>query len=376
MDRLRTTIFVLALLLSACGPGTTQAPTVDTTPVHTVRPTDPPTAQATASPTSAPTPTSTKAPAASPTSAPTPTPLLDLPEGLIAFVGADGQLWLMEPDGSDRQRITTSAVYRPTWSPDGQLLGFKQRRWPAFYELDSGRTYTKTFGFPEGSFEMLGRVSWSPNGDYLVLDIGSSPERWLVIVEWATGEPIRELVAWGYAWSPDSKRLAFGQRHPLEKPISLGSGQSYDLAVWEVGQPEPYVVFEGSSEVLFSPVAWLADGRLLYGRSEWDEETRQASPGSRWTIVLDDGIGDPEPAQDIPPAFTLDCGGLWARLPAEFRDPQTTGGFSWSPDGQWVVFYAGGWPNWGIYLFNWEEGGEPRRLADGTYPAWQPLRDE
>lgn len=47
-------------------------------------------------------------------------------DGLIAFVGSDGNIWTIQPDGTGQQRLTTtfSNATDPTWSPDGSKLVF------------------------------------------------------------------------------------------------------------------------------------------------------------------------------------------------------------------------------------------------------------
>ncbi len=77
---------------------------------------------------------------------------------------------------------------------------------------------------------------------------------------------------------------------------------------------------------------------------------------------------DARPAQDIPLAY--DPQALLARLPAALRD--TAGAFSWSRDGRWVAFQAGGYPDLGIYLFDTQAGQAHLRLAGGTAPALRP----
>jgi len=89
-----------------------------------------------------------------------------------------------------------------------------------------------------------------------------------------------------------------------------------------------------------------------------------------WTVTLNDKSGEANPAKNIPPAYNRDA--VLARLPAEMQKP-STGSFSWSTDGRWVVFHAGEGTDNSIYIFNWEEGGQPIRLANGADPSWQPV---
>ena len=277
----------------------------------------------------------------------------------------------MEPGGQSRERLTTGGEARsPTWSPDGRTLAYvyqestDELRRAILYEMDD-RRHSHALGNPD---RYLRSLAWSPDGRYLLFDSGTGVAGRVVIVEVTTGRVIHELEAVGYTWSPDSGHLAVGQPQPLETPISVEGGDSVSLAVLEMGRQRPQVVFEGSSEVLYFPLAWLPDDRLLYDRLDWNEKT-QHGEHSRWMITLDGPVSTPQPATGIPPAFDREA--ILARLPKAFQDP-ATGSFSWSSDGRWLVFHAGEWPDMGVYLLDWEEGEQPHRLADGAWPAWQP----
>ncbi len=300
----------------------------------------------------------------------TATPVVPPPEGLIAFIGPDRQLWLMGTDGRDQQKLTMNGqVLSLAWSPDGQTLahvssqrgngGFRQAM---LYHVDD--RHEEPIGPPD---ESLYSLAWSPVGHYLLLDSGTGMVRSVAIIDMMTHQVIHRLAAVQYAWSPDGKRLAFGQPRPLETPIPIESGDSVSLAVLEIGQQGPRVVFEGSAKVFYILHAWLPDGRLFYERLDWDENTRQDT-GSLWTVMIDNTVGEPQPAMNIPPQFDREA--VLARLPQEFQNP-ATGSFSWSPDGRWLVFHAGKGPQMGIYLLDWDEGKQPLYLTEGTWPAWQ-----
>jgi len=296
-----------------------------------------------------------------------------VPPGVIAFIGADKQLWLMHPDGHNQQRLTTDGeAMSPAWSPDGQTLayvyheeGSKVQQAHLYNPLNRTDSLITVVSDP-----MLVLVNWSPNNRYLALDVGCCFERRLNIVEISGGQIVDELNVFNYAWSPNGDRLVFGLRTPLEAPISVEPGDSVSLAVIQVGQgQQPQVVFEGTHQALYFPLAWLHDGRVLYDQLDWDEST-QTGDRALWTVTFNGERSEPKPAKNIPPAYNRDA--VLARLPTEMQKPGT-GSFSWSTDGRWVVFHAGEEAEKGIYLFNWEEGGQPRRLADGADPSWQPV---
>jgi len=306
---------------------------------------------------------------------PSPLPTPQVPPGLIAFTRYDAdkreQVWFMDLAGHHQRRLTLAGEsMRPAWSPNGRLLAYVYREegdkeWQA--QLYDPR-YQTDRPIEAVSDEMLASVEWSPNSRYLVLDTGTSIARELYIIDVSTGHIVDELVAYGYAWSPDSNRLVFGLLMPQVTPIvDIEVNGSLSLAVMEVGRGQPpQVVVTGTAQMLYFPRAWLPDGRVLYVPLQLDREEDEVA---LWTIALDGERGEPQPAANIPPAYDRDA--VLARLPAEMQRPDT-GSFSWSTDGRWVVFHAGEGADKSIYLFDWAGGGQPRRLADGAYPSWQP----
>jgi Tol biopolymer transport system component len=299
------------------------------------------------------------------------------PSGSIAFIDLDGQLVLTDPHGRDQQLLTTEGqAMSPAWSPDGQMLayvyqekGSKERR-AHLYDTSNEMDHP----IEAVSDPRLSLINWSPDGRYLILDVGCCLKRELHIVRLADEQIVANLSALNYAWSPDGDRLVIGLREPLETPIPVEPGDSVSLGIVEIeqGKPQRHIVLTGTNQILYFPLGWLSDGRVLYDRLDWNEST-QTGDHTLWTIALDDTTRQPEPATDVPPIYDRDA--VLTRLPIEMQKP-STGSFSWSPDGQWVAFHAGEEADKSVYLFNWEEGEEPQHLVDGTDPSWRPAAAE
>ncbi|MGQ9684619.1 MAG: hypothetical protein ACUVX9_19015, partial [Anaerolineae bacterium] len=252
------------------------------------------------------------------------------PGAEIAFLDADGRLWLLGLDGSRRTQLTTEGrAAARAWSPDGSTLAY------GLSTAASGPWLLMLCNPESQGLEVLAQfdqpiaaLAWSPDGSNLAIECGTSIAGSLDVLEVSSGRVLHhQAIVGGCAWSPDGSRLVFGLRRPLDKPISIETGDSISLAVLEIGQAEPQTILEGTSQALYLPKAWLPDGRVLYQRLDWDEQA-QTGEWTLWTVRLRDGAGDPEPAHDLPLAY--DAPALLARLPGEFQDPATTAEFSWS----------------------------------------------
>ena len=167
------------MLLGACGGGREPAPTL--TIVQT------PTAAAEPVVRLEPTPTPTASP--TPTSAPTATPMTPsetrtTEENRIAFVGLEGQIYTVDPDGSHPRRISpeTGNFTWPTWSPDARSLVFA-----GVVEDEGGDFRISLFAF----------------------DADTNMVRELYVGEPGMVGLLAERVVHYPLWSPDGTRVAF-----------------------------------------------------------------------------------------------------------------------------------------------------------------------
>lgn len=145
----------------------------------------------------------------------------------VAYVSfPDGALWKADRDGGDRVQLVdgTDSIYNPQWSPNS-----KQIVYPATP--------------PDGHVGM-----------YLISADGGKPQRLLPAETANMGDP---------NWSPDGKRVLFGQGF---FPTASGERNPGDLRILDLGTGQVSVV-PGSSN-MWSP-RWSSDGRYIVAK--WRE---------------------------------------------------------------------------------------------------------
>ncbi|MCH7697520.1 MAG: PD40 domain-containing protein [Chloroflexi bacterium] len=183
----------------------------------------------------------------------------------LSYLDADGTLWLVNADGSERRKLLDDAecgrFSNFEWSPDGQTLVCWSGGQEGRVEVrDSSGGLLATFVVSD----LLG-VHWSPNSEafgYLYLDRvsleGVSEEAYyFVVVEGSNisdmisfdiSSPMFGQASYGFPlWSPDGNRIAF------HGPLAGNSTFITDLVdgTRRTFDPNDY------------PLAWALDGRAL-----------------------------------------------------------------------------------------------------------------
>jgi Tol biopolymer transport system component len=275
--------------------------------------------------------------------------------GLIAFSSTRdtlsqevvlAQISVMNPDGSNRIRLTTSEGddNDPAWSPDGTKIAFSSTRdggGPAMmgvpaeiYVMNADGSNPTRLTIDGGNDE----PAWSPDGTriaftkykdgsadiYVMGADGSNPTR-LTTADVTDDEP---------AWSPDGTKIVFSS--------SRGTGVD-EIHIMNADGSNPIVVT--SSEGAFDDDAptWSPDGAKIAFSSNREGQTEifVVDPdGTNLTRLTTDGGLDP----------------------------------AWSPDGTQIVFEAG----YEIATMN-ADGTEltprsdPPDMAMDLEPDWQPV---
>jgi hypothetical protein len=257
-----------------------------------------------------------------PTPTPTVTPTIVAPgEGKIIFVGQDGAIRVINPDGSGETRLTDGSAQDlyPAWSPDGRRIAFSRNF--KIYIMDAdGSNQTR---LTNTNNQEVG-PDWSPDGQQIIFSLFESPGKSGIYVMNTDGSGLTRLADGGWpAWSPDGQRIAFSR-----DPFGL------------------YVVnVDGSGLTRLSNegtwLDWSPDGEQI-------AFTSSRHGNQEIYVVNADGSG-------------------LTRLTNQPEDDQFP---TWSPDGQQIAFGSlrdGG--GWHIYVMA-ADGSGLTLLASGSEPAW------
>lgn len=349
----------------------------------------------------------------------------------IAYVGQDGNLWMVDlqdlvapvaitqdaipwpSDGSQAETIINYCC--SAWSFDGKYLAFQREQGT----LGNDRGYTFTYDlmlyeFDTGSVRTLlenqqtSGFAWSPVDSLLAyalpVDMGYFTARgqvdaslakgiWAVDVEggvpFEVVRPEKGLHLVNPVWSPDGRFIGFEEVLYMEGRGDFGY---YDLRDAYIGSGEPlgnYAWTPDGETLVYDTQTYVANGtERIFQRPRLGGEPQPVSPeyepgyshqpavspqGDRVAYLAEvDGVETGR--------FTLFVVPLSGEAgdPALLGRPQELGRFeqqafdlAWSPDGAYVYLVAGPYPDQGVVVIH-VDSGETLTVAPGMYPAWRP----
>lgn len=218
------------------------------------------------------------------------------PSELIAYIGTEGDLYTVAPDGTGTTRLTQlggpeeqskrSVHFWPTWSPDGRRIASvrldvedDEPAGAGLYLFAPGLAAPKQLFSAEGSLPFF--VSWAPDGRALAVLSREDGQVSLRVVG-AEGGAAEAAVARGnplyLAWSGDSATLAAHVDGDADSgrvsllPMPRYSASERDLAL---------------RPTAFRAPAYMADGSLLVGGPGGVLSVPAAGGAPRTVVALD-----------------------------------------------------------------------------------------
>jgi Tol biopolymer transport system component len=273
--------------------------------------------------------------------------------GRIAYV-SNGNLWTIEPDGTDARKLTSGLpgfALQPSWSPDGMQLVFVvesyQDAQPAtkggdfdLYEIaadGSGLTRLTTDG---QNFQ----PSWSPDGTHIAYSHATAQGAQDIWVANADGShPVQLTQERGSAldlspsWSPDGSEILFVSNR-------TNNTQIYAMNADGTG------------------MAQLTEDAAFHANPVY-------SPGGTQIAFASD-IGTPG-------LYVMDANGSDVRQLTHDLQPGPLS-LTWSPDGRWIAYTSSPEGNGNIALYVLDPAtGQMTRIVDVGQvccPAWQRIQ--
>ncbi len=373
------------------------------------------------------TPQPTGTPGLKPTPTPTAVPIITATTSgpALAFV-RDGDVWLINADGSDERRLTQwgdverySGAVR--WAPTGDLIAALRSSLPPAVESEYRVTVIDLVGNTVLDIPDAGTVTWLPSGLLAYASPSGWGDDWTVVD--LHGKELQKLSdAWLPSWSPDESKIAYGRivdevgLYPAAVPVVLSVATG---GAWEV---DPV----SQSAARLGPPTFSPDGRWLsYQYDLFDVATHEKrplpglqvswSPDSRYlTLLLGErydrlAVYDVEkesvvwqddflfPATDAPPALAVQ--GTWSPDGTRFLYLQSavnpkgdetrvveiaTGRVDTLRDVEWPISISAGgrhiaystgryWPLGGELWVVEMDGTGRTRLPGGVDPTWRPV---
>lgn len=346
----------------------------------------------------------------------------------IAFVGSDGNVYLVRTDGTQRTPITTDArpgyqndqtpegsieYFRPQWSPNGKMLAF-MRQTAHIEPSDQSRKTAETIVV----YDMLNKTqrgvldgfpvfAWKPNSDGFVyhgMTNQFGPGGWQQPVTGIfqfnldSGEsaplvnPPGKLPLFSPAYSANGRYLTFNM-----PPYTEGMGyfgyydfqegvfRSWETPEQEVGHHSwpadaSFIIFDKNTyavqpenriwraDPLFQNATAISPERGSNFAFYWPE----VSPDGRLVAALGVTFNQPLVSYSL---WVMNSDGSEPHEVVSMEEPAQIFMFSWSPDSRKLLVPAGQWEQQTIYLV--DAGSDSKTpIAEGHDPAWQPVAVE
>jgi Tol biopolymer transport system component len=218
--------------------------------------------------------------------------------GTIAFSTQEGDIWVMDADGSRRRQVTDAGGFDfdPSFSPDGKRIVFRTTR--GKYLPDPGGTGVEGISVVDADGSNGHQIQpkrgglfpdWSPDGTKIALSSLQTDGDESIFVVNPDGSGLADLGASGGSgecseWSPDGSKIMY---------CSNNGANEFDVWVMDADGSHKSRLTDAPDNDY--PGAWSADGRQIAFSSERDGNSEvyvMNADGSDQTRLTDSPNGE------------------------------------------------------------------------------------
>jgi Tol biopolymer transport system component len=291
--------------------------------------------------------------------------LLERKSGLIAYIGNDGNVYVIDQSGASRFQLTNdittknqnAALYRlPTWSRDSSSLAFMRHERAGenlISEIFIARPKEETVQKIFSGYDFTIYLNWSPDNTHLGLLTSAPNGQNIIFQSLPIDNSEKKILDTGnpfyWSWAPDGKTMLVHKNGLAESPQQLAFLKD------EAGEIIEFVL--DAPPASFQAPAWSPSGEYILISTRSTDSTQQ--------IILTDSSGaNPQVIADV----KLNAAFAWAPDSEQFAyilsDRQVQNGafgtlhigdvygspeividedvvgFFWSPDAKQVAYFV------------------------------------
>ena len=281
----------------------------------------------------------------------------------------DTGIFIAKADGSELRRLPTFGNdLFPTWSPNGEWLAFHSSGNLAIRHPDGSDAHL----IMEANGELCSFFpEWAPDSETIVVSLGQGDCDWsppltrnIVVIKVngsmtevvSVDHPPGSCMEPNVAFHPNNRTVAYLDSHC--RPVLVAANG--------LGPPRPIEEF---------PWEWTSNYFPRWSKQAPPDRAESEAAPERYLRVMDFCHSAGYDADGFC-IFDIDGEAVEPVLQDENFDPGSFSGYSWSPDGEYIVF-AGGWMEDGesrLHFLNVASGQVSDFFESGNFvdPAWSP----